>query len=70
MMIVDDTLHVFGFNYTRLDIERSRSFGLVTSDKRLVKEACTLFEADAHAPALLAGARAARRQPRDARATC
>ena len=47
MMIVDDALHVFGFNYTRLDIERSRSFGLVTSDKRLVKEACTLFTADA-----------------------
>jgi cardiolipin synthase A/B len=47
MMIVDDVLHVFGFNYTRLDIERSRSFGLVTSDKRLVKEACTLFTADA-----------------------
>jgi cardiolipin synthase A/B len=47
MMIVDDALHVFGFNYTGLDIERSRSFGLVTSDKRLVKEACTLFTADA-----------------------
>ena len=47
MMIVDDVLHVLGFNYTGLDIERSRSFGLVTSDKRLVKEACTLFTADA-----------------------
>jgi phosphatidylserine/phosphatidylglycerophosphate/cardiolipin synthase-like enzyme len=46
MMIVDDTLHVLGFNYTRLDIERSRSFGIVTRDKRLVKEACVLFTAD------------------------
>jgi cardiolipin synthase A/B len=46
MMIVDDTLFVLGFNYTRLDIERSRSFGLMTEDKRLVKEASTLFNAD------------------------
>ena len=46
MMIVDDTLHVFGFNYTKLDIEKSRSFGVVTTDKKLVKEALTLFEAD------------------------
>lgn len=46
MMIVDDALHVYGFNYTRLDIEKSRSFGVSTRDKRLVKEACALFEAD------------------------
>jgi cardiolipin synthase len=46
MMLVDDTLHVFGFNYTKLDIEKSRSFGVVTKDKRLVKEATALFEAD------------------------
>ena len=46
MMIVDDTLHVFGFNYTRLDINRSRSFGVSTREKALVKEALTLFEAD------------------------
>lgn len=46
MMIVDDTLFVLGFNFTRLDIERSRSFGIVTGDKRLVKEAQSLFQAD------------------------
>ena len=46
MMIVDGTLYVFGFNYTKLDIEKSRSFGVATSDKRLVKEAASLFEAD------------------------
>ena len=46
MMIVDDSLHVFGFNYTKLDIEKSRSFGVTTRDKRLVKEAAALFEAD------------------------
>jgi cardiolipin synthase len=46
LMIVDDVLYVFGFNYTRLDIERSRSFGIVTRDTRLVREASALFNAD------------------------
>jgi phosphatidylserine/phosphatidylglycerophosphate/cardiolipin synthase-like enzyme len=46
MMIVDDTLYVFGFNYTALDIERSRSFGVGTTHKPLVKEAGALFVAD------------------------
>lgn len=46
MMLVDDALHVYGFNYTRLDVEKSRSFGITTKDKRLVKEAAALFEAD------------------------
>jgi phosphatidylserine/phosphatidylglycerophosphate/cardiolipin synthase-like enzyme len=47
LMIVDrETLHVFGFNYTGLDL-KSRSFGLVTRDRRCVQEALRLFEADA-----------------------
>jgi len=46
LFVVDDVLYVFGFNYTKLDIEKSRSFGVVTGDKRLVKEASCLFEAD------------------------
>jgi phosphatidylserine/phosphatidylglycerophosphate/cardiolipin synthase-like enzyme len=46
MTIIDDALFVLGFNYTRQDIERSRSFGLITHDKKLVKEAASLFEAD------------------------
>lgn len=46
MMIVDDELHVLGFNFTRLDIERSRSFGIITREKPLVKEASGLFNAD------------------------
>jgi phosphatidylserine/phosphatidylglycerophosphate/cardiolipin synthase-like enzyme len=46
LMIVDETLYVFGFNYTKLDIEKSRSFGIVTKNPRLVKEAAALFEAD------------------------
>ena len=54
-MIVDDTLYVLGFNYTRLDIEKSRSFGIVTRDKRLVKEGITLFEADRTRQAYMPG---------------
>lgn len=46
-MIVDGTrLFVYGFNYTHLDIDRSRSFGIITNNKRLVQEAMKLFEAD------------------------
>jgi cardiolipin synthase len=48
MMIVDDTLYVLGFNYTKLDIDKSRSFGIITHDKKLVKEAVALFEADSN----------------------
>jgi cardiolipin synthase len=47
MMIVDrTTLHVYGFNYTALDV-KSRSFGLVSRDRRTVQEAIRLFEVDA-----------------------
>ena len=46
MMLVDRALHVYGFNFTRLDIDKSRSFGVVTQHPRLVREAQKLFEAD------------------------
>jgi phosphatidylserine/phosphatidylglycerophosphate/cardiolipin synthase-like enzyme len=47
MIIVDShVLHVYGFNFTALDIEKSRSFGITTRNKRLVQEALKLFEAD------------------------
>src|SRR6185312_7066322 len=47
MMIVDERdLYVMGFNFTNLDIERSRSFGVFTDDSKIVKEAMKLFEAD------------------------
>ncbi|MBI2188538.1 MAG: phosphatidylserine synthase [Acidobacteria bacterium] len=47
LMILDrEALHVYGFNYTAIDI-KSRSFGVVTRDRRLVQEALRLFEADA-----------------------
>jgi cardiolipin synthase len=45
-LIVDrEALHVYGFNYTALDL-KSRSFGIVTKDRRAVTEAARLFEAD------------------------
>jgi phosphatidylserine/phosphatidylglycerophosphate/cardiolipin synthase-like enzyme len=45
-MVADDVLHLFGFNFTKQDIDRSRSFGLITRDRRAVKEALSLFQAD------------------------
>lgn len=46
MLIVDDQLFVFGFNYTKLDIEKSRSFGLITRNRALIAAAEALYEAD------------------------
>jgi phosphatidylserine/phosphatidylglycerophosphate/cardiolipin synthase-like enzyme len=47
MMIVDGKeLYVLAYNFTHLDIEHSRSFGIVTRNRQLVKEASRLFEAD------------------------
>jgi phosphatidylserine/phosphatidylglycerophosphate/cardiolipin synthase-like enzyme len=47
MLIIDrKELYVLAFNFTHLDIERSRSFGLVTRNAKLVAEAAKLFECD------------------------
>jgi phosphatidylserine/phosphatidylglycerophosphate/cardiolipin synthase-like enzyme len=47
MMIIDRReLFVLAFNFTRLDIDHSRSFGIVTRNKQLVQEAIKLFESD------------------------
>jgi phosphatidylserine/phosphatidylglycerophosphate/cardiolipin synthase-like enzyme len=46
-MIIDRRLlYVLTFNYTHLDIEHSRSFGIVTDDPETVEEATRLFHAD------------------------
>lgn len=48
LMIVDrSVIYLMTFNYTHLDIDRSRSFGLVTENKQIVREAVKLFKADA-----------------------
>jgi cardiolipin synthase A/B len=46
MLIDGRELYLLAFNWTHLDIERSRSFGIVTRSRPLVKEAARLFEAD------------------------
>lgn len=46
-MIIDHAeLFVLAFNFTAIDIERSRSFGIATKNKQIVLEALRLFEAD------------------------
>ena len=47
LMIIDRRLlYVLSFNFTHLDIDHSRGFGIVTRNARLVQEAVKLFEAD------------------------
>jgi len=56
MMIVDQrVLHLYGFNFTSLDINRSRSFGVTTRNYALVREALKVFEADSARQAYTAG---------------
>ena len=47
MIVVDrKQLYVLAFNLTRLDIDHSRSFGVVVTNRPLVQEAVKLFESD------------------------
>lgn len=39
-------LYVLSFNFTHLDIERSRGFGIVTTNAQSLRQAIALFEAD------------------------
>lgn len=59
LMIIDRReLFLVAFNLTYLDVERSRSFGIITKNRQLVQEAVKLFEADtqrrSYTPALSA----------------
>jgi cardiolipin synthase len=56
-VVIVDARRVFvlGFNFTYLDIEHSRSFGVILEDPNLVREALKLFEADMHRQAYAAG---------------
>lgn len=48
LLLVDaKRLFVMGFNYTRLDVLESRSFAVVTRNRKLVREAARLIAADA-----------------------
>jgi phosphatidylserine/phosphatidylglycerophosphate/cardiolipin synthase-like enzyme len=56
MMIVDErVLYVLSFNFTHLDIDHSRAFGIVTKKPKLVREARKLFEADSQRKIYQAG---------------
>jgi cardiolipin synthase len=47
LMLVDSKeLFLLTYNFTHLDTERSRSFGIVTRNRQLVKEAARLFQCD------------------------
>jgi cardiolipin synthase len=45
-MVADNVLYLFGFNFTKLDIDKSRSFAIATRDAKTVAEALKLFDSD------------------------
>ncbi|MDP9337960.1 MAG: phospholipase D-like domain-containing protein [Acidobacteriota bacterium] len=48
LMIIDrKVLYMLSFNFTHLDIDHSRGFGIVTGNKKFVQEGVKLFDADA-----------------------
>jgi cardiolipin synthase len=56
LMIVDRrVLYVLSFNFTHLDLDHSRAFGIVTRKTKLVAEAGRLFEADSERKPYSAG---------------
>jgi len=56
MLVVDrKELYVLSFNFTHLDIDRSRGFGIITRNQKLVAEAVKLFEADTKRQSYTAG---------------
>jgi len=47
ILIIDGReLHLLAYNFTHLDIDRSRSFGVVTRNRKLVEDALKLMQAD------------------------
>lgn len=68
-MIIDGrVLYLMGFNYTHLDIDRSRSFAIVANNRRLVQEAIKLFESDFNRHPYTAGLKQLLVSPENARA--
>ena len=65
-IVIDDTLHLLGFNFTKRDLTRTRSFGIRTRDRRAVQDAIALFESDlTRQPFSMTRRVAARGEPRD-----
>jgi phosphatidylserine/phosphatidylglycerophosphate/cardiolipin synthase-like enzyme len=49
LLVIDaKRLYVLGFNYSYLDMQKSRSFGVVTRSRKLIAEAARLIEADSN----------------------
>ena len=69
-MVADDTLHVFGFNFTKLDIDKSRSFAIATRDRRTVKEALEAVRGRLHPADLRSVPLEPRGQPGDGARPC
>ncbi|HLZ17653.1 MAG TPA: phospholipase D-like domain-containing protein [Cyclobacteriaceae bacterium] len=68
MIIIDRTvLYVLSFNFTHLDIDHSRGFGIITKHTAVVQEAVKLFEADTSRKAYSAGHHAFIVSPANAR---
>ena len=56
LMTIDHReLYLLAFNFTYLDMEHSRSFGVVTRNRKIVQEAGKLFEADSKRQAYAPG---------------
>lgn len=56
LLIIDrKMLYLLSFNFTHLDIDHSRGFGLITRNNKTVQEAVKLFEADSTRRSYTAG---------------
>ena len=56
MLIIDGKeLYILAFNYSHLDVQLSRSFGVSTTERKVVKEAIKLFDCDVKRVAYTAG---------------
>ena len=56
LVIIDrKILYMLSFNFTHLDIDHSRAFGIVTRNNKFVQEAVKLFEADSTRKSYTAG---------------
>ncbi|HEV3216705.1 MAG TPA: phospholipase D-like domain-containing protein [Vicinamibacterales bacterium] len=69
LLIIDrEVLYALAFNWAKLDIDKSRSLGIVTRHPRLLQEAIKLFEADATRQPYAAGCEEFLVSPENARA--
>lgn len=64
LIIIDRReLYLLGFNFTYLDMEHSRSFGVIVKNRRITQEAVKLFEADTKRQAYNAALSSWRKRP-------